>query len=90
MSEHNELVEKQRLLLKAEEWAKGVKSLHAHKLNSMGYDDRPQDTETGSGVLDIEYNSGLITREILDTGEMVEFGTVLKGEDLIQAFNQST
>ena len=38
MSQYDERVERQRLKLKAEEWAKGVKSLHAHSLSSMWYD----------------------------------------------------
>jgi len=43
MTEFSETVEKQRILLEAEEWAKGVKDLHVHGLNSMWYDDRPQE-----------------------------------------------
>ena len=39
MTQHNDIVEEQRLLLKAEEWAKQVKGLHAHSLGSMWYDD---------------------------------------------------
>jgi hypothetical protein len=37
MSEHNEIVERQRqLLLEAEAWSRGVKTLHAHSLTSCG------------------------------------------------------
>ena len=48
MTEFSDRVERQRLLLEAEEWAKGVKDLHIHGLNSMWYDDRPEDTEDGN------------------------------------------
>jgi hypothetical protein len=37
MSQYNDRVEKQRLKLEAEEWAQGVKSIHAHSLNSSLY-----------------------------------------------------
>ena len=54
MSEYDEQVQAQRLKLEAEEWAKGVKSLHSHSLKSMWYDTRPQDTDDGP-VSDVEY-----------------------------------
>lgn len=81
MTQYKNEVEKQAKLLAAEEWANGVKSVHAHSLNSMWYDTRPQDTE-GKSVLDIQYNDGLIERR-LDNGELVFFGEKLKGDDLI-------
>ena len=61
MSEYDEIVDQQRLLLEAEEWAKGIKCIHAHSLSSMAYDDRPNDTD-GKSVVDKEFNSGLIER----------------------------
>ena len=64
MSQYNERVERQRLKLQAEEWAKGVKSLHAHSLSSMWYDTRPQDTEGDKTVMDVEYNDGSVRREL--------------------------
>ena len=59
MGQYDYVVEQQRLLLEAEEWAKGVKSIHMHSFNSMWYDDRPEDTENGA-VTDKEYNSGIV------------------------------
>ena len=85
MGQFNDRVERQRLLLEAEEWARDVKSMHAHSLNSMWYDDRPQDTANGKGVIDIIYNNGLIKRELAD-GTKVYFGEKLKGDDLIDAY----
>lgn len=89
MGQYDDKVERQRILLAAEEWALGVKSLHAHSLNSMWYDDRPEDTADGKGVVDRQFNSGLIERT-LDNGSVVYFGKQLKGEDLIQEFLKKT
>ena len=89
MTQYEDRVERQRLKLKAEEWAKGVKSLHAHSLSSMWYDDRPQDTEDGKTVMDKEYNNGLIERT-LSNGEVYVFTKYeLRGDDLIGAYTQN-
>ena len=85
MTQYNDRVQKQRDLLKAEEWAKQVKSLHAHSLSSMFYDTRPQDTEDGKSVMDIQYNSGLVERKTHD-GYTVYFGEELKGDKLLDEY----
>ncbi len=85
MSQYNDRVEKQRLKLAAEEWAKGVCSMHAHSMDSLWYDTRPQDTEDGKSVFDIQYNSGLIKREFPD-GDYVFLGTETTGEELVNDF----
>ena len=84
MSQYDDRVEKQRLKLEAEEWAKGVKSVHAHSLNSLFYAD---DRDDGS-VLDIQYNDGSVRRTINATNEVVMLGKALKGDDLIQAYTR--
>lgn len=89
MGQYDDKVERQRVLLQAEEWAKAVKSIHAHSLNSMWYDNRPQDTEDERSVLDIEYNNGLIERKTHD-GFTVYFGEKLTGDELIQEYSKST
>jgi len=89
MTQYKQAVNKQRLLLEAEEWAKSVKSLHVHSLDSMWYDNRPEDTENGKSVTDVEYNSGLIERT-LSNGKTVYFGQKLRGEDLIREFVRRT
>ena len=81
MTEYNERVKRQAKLLEAEEWAVGVKAVHAHSLKSMWYDTRPQDTD-GKSVVDIEYNDGLIEGR-LESGEIIYFGEKLTGDDLI-------
>ena len=89
MSQYDERVEEQRLKIAAEEWAKGVRSLHAHSLNSMWYDNRPEDTADGKGVVDTEYNNGLVKRQ-LNNGEVYLFTeNELKGDALIQAYSQN-
>ena len=87
MTEFKDKVERQRILLEAEEWAKGVSGIHAHSLSSMWYDTRPQDTQDGKCVIDRHFNSGLIERT-LDDGSIVYFGTELTGDALIDAYQR--
>jgi len=87
MTEFKNKVERQRVLLEAEEWAKGVSGIHAHSLSSMWYDTRPQDTQDGKGVVDRSFNSGLIERT-LDDGSIVYFGKELKGDELINEYQR--
>ena len=37
--------------------------MHTHSLNSMWYDTRPQDTEDGKMVTDIQYNNDLLKED---------------------------
>ena len=90
MTQYDETVENQRLLLLAEDWAKGIASIHAHSLSSMWYDNRPQDTEDGKHVVDTQFNNGTIKRDILSTNEVFIFGTPLTGEDLVDAYRKHT
>lgn len=87
MTQYDETVERQRLLLLAEEWATGVKAIHAHSLSSMWYDDHPEHTSEGKCVTDIEYNNGVVERRLSD-GTKHLFGKALIGDDLIQAFSR--
>ena len=88
MTQYKEEVQRQKDLLKAEEWANGVECLHIHGLSSMWYDTRPQDTEDGKGVVDRSFNSGLIERTLED-GAIVYFGEELKGDKLIDAYTRA-
>lgn len=84
MTQYDGDVERQRLMLEAEEWATQCSGIHVHSFNSMWYDDRPEDTADGS-VTDISYNSGIIVRK--KNGEIIHtFGKVLKGEELLSAY----
>lgn len=87
MTQYDDRVQYQRDLLEAEKWAKQVKDIHVHGLNSMWYDTRPQDTEDGKMVIDTAYNSGLIQRKTHD-GYTVYFGEELKGEDLVNQWTR--
>ena len=85
MSQYSDRVERQKLLLEAEKWSNGVKSIHAHSMDSLWYDTRPQDTEDGKSVLDIQYNSGLVKREFSD-GDYVYLGSELTGTELVNEY----
>ncbi len=90
MGEFDHRVERQRLLLEAEEWSKSVKSLHIHSLTSMWYEteESAKDFENGA-VTDTEYNDSTIVRE--QKGKVIRtFGKKLKGDDLIDAYCRGT
>tara|TARA_Y100000389_G_C17117175_1_gene343652 strand:+ start:148 stop:411 length:264 start_codon:yes stop_codon:yes gene_type:complete len=82
MTQFNDRVEKQRLKIEAEEWAQGVRSLHAHSLTSLWYDNGRED----GSVLDIQYNDGRVERKIDSTGETIILGTQLIGKDLVEQY----
>ena len=82
MTQFNDRVEKQRLKIEAEEWARGVRSLHAHSLTSLWYDNGRED----GSVLDIQYNDGRVERKIDSTGETIILGTQLIGKDLVEQY----
>jgi hypothetical protein len=89
VSQYSDRVEKQRQKIAAEDWAGKTKSIHAHSLNSMWYDNRPEDTADGKSVLDIEYNSGRVERT-LDNGQKFIFTDYeLKGDALLQSYIQN-
>ena len=89
MTQYDDKVELQRVKLAAAEWANGVKSMHAHQLKSMWYDDRPQDTDN-SPVSDLEFNDGRVKRTIIETGEVIWMNTSnqVTGEALIYEFER--
>lgn len=85
MTQYDKTVEQQRLLLEAEEWAKGVACIHVHSMSSMYYDTRPEDTANGKSVTDVEFNSGIVERK--QNGKLLHiFGKKLKGKDLLDAY----
>ena len=88
MTEYSDTVERQRLLLEAEEWAEGVSSIHVHGFSSMWYDTRPQDTANGQMVCDTTYNNGIIERK--KDGKLIHtFGKKLTGDELIAAYERN-
>ena len=88
MTQYTEQVERQAALLEAREWAKGVKDIHVHSLNSMWYDEFPEDTEEGA-VTDIQYNSGIIKR--FKDGKVIRtFGKMPSDDALIANWDRCT
>ena len=89
MTQYDDVVERQKTLLEAEEWAMQVKCVHIHGLQSMWYDDHPEDTKNGKMVTDTEYNCGLIERQ--QGGKLLRtFGKALKGQELYDHYCRST
>ena len=87
MTQYRELLERQKLLLKAEEWASGIKMMTSFDTNKsrVWYDNR----EPEGHVLDVVYNDQRIERTILETGEkIVILGELLTGDDLIREYQQ--
>jgi hypothetical protein len=81
MGEFDYKVRRQRQLLAAEELKNTVVHIHAHSLNSMWYDDRPEDTEGGKSVIDIQYMDGRIVRHV--KGKKITMVKGRVGDDLI-------
>ena len=70
MTQYKDEVELQKKILAAEEFANDIKGIQVHRISSMWYDNRPQDTEKHS-VTDIEYMSGKIERTLHDGTKVV-------------------
>ena len=67
MTQYDDTVERQRLMLEAEEWAGKTKGVHAHSIDSMYYDDRPQDTAgMTKTVTDWEFNDGTVQNVVAE------------------------
>ena len=88
MSQYDAVVERQRQMMKAEEWSKGVKAVHAHSFTTMWYETNPDRTGDDLRVLDVEYNDGSIEREYLVSGRKEIIGTILTGQDLLDEFRR--
>jgi len=86
MTQYDDAVEYQKYRLEAENWANGVKSLHAHSLDSMWYGAGRSD----GSVIDIEYNDGRVHRTINATGEVIilNMENVVSGKDLVNAYTR--
>ena len=85
MTQYTKDVEDHQIRMDAIEWAKGVQTIHGHSLSSMWYDTRPQDTEGGKAVTDVELNNGTIKRYQND--KLIHtFGNELKDDELAQHY----
>ena len=84
MTQYEKEVELQRMKLAAEEWRKGVRSIHVHKLKSMWYETRPQDTDEHN-VTDVHYNDDSIIRTLYD-GTKIILQDGVEGKELLDRF----
>ena len=83
MTEFSDIVEKQRVILEAENLRDTVENIHLHGLSSMWYDNRPQDTEGNKMVTDITYMDDRIERTLPD-GTIILMQQGLKGEEWLR------
>lgn len=88
MSQYDAVVERQRQMMKAEEWSKGVKAVHAHSFTTMWYENNPDRTGDDLRVIDVEYNDGTIEREYMVSGKKEIIGTRLTGQNLLDEFGR--
>ena len=88
MSQYDDVVDKQRVIIEAEKSAKGVKGIHAHSLTSMWYETNPDRTGDDLSVIDVEYNDGVIEREYIKTGNVESIGEHLTGQALYDEFGR--
>ena len=88
MGQYNDKVELQRKILLAEEHRDTVMCMHAHSLDSMWYDNRPQDTKDGKGVVDVQYMDGRIERT-LNNDKKVVLVKGRTGADLVQEIERN-
>ena len=86
MTQYEDVVERQKILLEAEEWAKCIQQIHVHSLTNMWYEKNPEDMETGA-VTDIHYNDGRIVRTKNDHVLRV-MGDIVSGDALIDKYLQ--
>ena len=89
MGQYDDLVQRQRALLEAEEWAEQVKSIHVHSITSMWYETRPEDMKMGN-VIDTTYNDGTIERQLKNGGIVFMTDEKLTGDALIDAWEKAT
>ena len=84
MGEFSSAVERQRILLEAEKWAKQIVQIQCHALTSLYYDtaETKAEIEKNGPVVDTVYNSGLIIRT-RNNKEVCRFGIERTGDDLI-------
>lgn len=87
MTQYNDRVERQKLLLEAEEWATGIRDIHMHSITSMWYETAESKAELlkNGPVTDTTFNNGLIERTRGDT-LICTFGLASVGDDLLDKY----
>ena len=91
MTEYSEAVERQKILIEAEKWAKQINQIHFHSLTSMYYDtvETKEELIKNGPVTDTTYNSGLIIRT-RNNKEVCRFGIERTGDDLINWYGRNS
>ena len=91
MTEYSEAVERQKILIEAEKWAKQINQIHFHSLTSMYYDtvETKEELIKNGPVTDTTYNNGLIIRTRNDK-EVCRFGIERTGDDLINWYGRNS
>ena len=91
MGEFSSAVERQRILLEAEKWAKQIVQIQCHSLTSLYYDTAETKAEIikNGPVVDTVYNSGLIIRT-RNNKEVCRFGIERTGDDLIDWYGRNS
>jgi hypothetical protein len=90
MSQYDEVVERQRQMIKAEEWSRGVKCVHAHSFTSLWYENNPDRTGDDLRVIDTEYFDGTVERQYIASGKTEIIGTKLTGQALLDEYTRQT
>ena len=91
MTEYSEAVERQKILIEAEKWAKQINQIDFHSLTSMYYDtvETKEELIKNGPVTDTTYNSGLIIRT-RNNKEVCRFGIERTGDDLINWYGRNS
>tara|TARA_X000000950_G_scaffold287788_1_gene401663 strand:+ start:1533 stop:1811 length:279 start_codon:yes stop_codon:yes gene_type:complete len=91
MGQYDDRVARQRLILEAEEWAKGVSSIHIHSITSMWYETPESKAELlkNGTVTDTTFNNGLIERTRGDK-LICSFGLASTGDDLLDKYQRNS
>tara|TARA_B100000927_G_C16352365_1_gene423810 strand:+ start:23 stop:319 length:297 start_codon:yes stop_codon:yes gene_type:complete len=84
MTQYNDKVEMQRLILLAEEHVDTVTNIHAHSITSMWYETDKTIKDAVKGVVDTTYMDGRIERKVLETGKKYILVEGRTGADLVQ------
>jgi|ETNmetMinimDraft_18_1059904.scaffolds.fasta_scaffold04626_6 hypothetical protein len=86
MTEYTEVVDKQRLIIEAEKWAKMPSQIHAFNTidTAVWYDTR----RTDGRVIDTHFNDGRIERELRPSGKKVKMGKKMSRSRLIHMFTR--
>jgi len=89
MTQYSDQVDKVRLQRAAELWAKKVKDVHVHSLDSLWYEtDESRKLKGNYMVMDTSYNSGKIERVVLGEKKSKPFiiQSGLTGEELYRSY----